>query len=70
MMKAGLGILSYHDRPMPGVPEAAAAQGSALSGVLDHVPDVAALPHVGVSLVDLVKAVGLGDQLVQLELTG
>jgi hypothetical protein len=55
---------------MPGVPEVVAAQGSALSGVLDHAPDVAALPHVGVSLVDLVKAVGLGDQLVQLELTG
>src|SRR5215475_3624529 len=41
------------------------------SGVMqDEPPDVLAVPHVLIALVDLVQRVGLGDQRVQLEVAG
>src|SRR6185295_876487 len=43
--------------------------GRAASVVIDdHAADVLALAHVGEGLVDVLELVGLGDQLVQLEL--
>src|SRR5262245_13234209 len=68
-------------RPMTGVllpagPAASAGWSAvcgpaAASGVMqDDAPDVLAVQHVLVALVDLVEGVGLGDQLVQLEVPG
>src|SRR5262249_45668968 len=51
---------------------AAAESGTAGSGTVmqDEAPDVLAVQHDLVTLVDLVEGVGLRDQLIQLQVTG
>src|SRR5215470_13267250 len=58
-------------RPAPAAPPGGAAgrPGSG-AGMQDHAADVLAVQQVLVPLVDLVEGVGVGDQLVQLQVAG
>src|ERR1700722_13327534 len=51
-------------------PTTCGTTGESASVMQDEPPDVLAVPHVLVALVDLVERVGIGDQLVQLEVAG